>query len=681
VAQAQQITILIPDPDEMMFVAGQNEANIDRIEREFGVKIVARGAELRISGDPSSVARVGDLVGAMRTLSGRDDNLRKPALERLIGDAKEAPVATPQQIREHVATTVTGKRIAPQSENQRRYIEEMRASDLVFATGVAGTGKSYLAVAMGVNALRERKVTRLILTRPAVEAGENLGFLPGDLQQKIDPYLRPLYDALYELMPAERMTRAQERGEIEVAPLAYMRGRAQPIKSSVLTPTGFRAIGSLSVGDLVIGSDGSPTAVLGVYPQGKKPVYRVMTQDGASTLCCGEHLWAVQTPEDRRRGKPLRVLETLEMIGRLRRAHIHRYELPLVAEPVEFEARAVPMDPYALGLLLGDGCITTQTTPSFSTADPELALALEAALPAIELFHKSEFDYVLRRRGGGGRGGVITPNPATAILRDLGLAGSHSSTKFVPAVYLFNSPAVRLAVLQGLLDTDGGPVTQRERSCRIEYTTTSEQLKDDVLFLVRSLGGVAYWRKRLALGRSPGRVRGRDVGYRTDSYVLDIRLPDRVAPFRLTRKAESYTTIGGGRPMRFIDKIEPEGEQETVCISVAAADSLYVTEDFLVTHNTLNEAFIILDEAQNTTPAQMKMFLTRLGYGSQAVVTGDVTQVDLLQGQKSGMVVAREVLRGVEGISFVDFDERDVVRHELVARIVRAYDRHERKPE
>ncbi|HTJ60637.1 MAG TPA: PhoH family protein [Candidatus Saccharimonadales bacterium] len=320
-AQAQQITILIPDPDEMMFVAGPNEANIDRIEREFGVKIVARGAELRISGDPSSVARVGDLVGAMRSLSGRDDNLRKPALERLIGTARESPVATPQQIREHVATTVTGKRIAPQSENQRRYVEEMRARDLVFATGPAGTGKSFLAVAMGVNALRERKVTRLILTRPAVEAGERLGFLPGDLAEKIDPYLRPLYDALYELMPAERMVRAQERGEIEVAPLAFMRGR------------------------------------------------------------------------------------------------------------------------------------------------------------------------------------------------------------------------------------------------------------------------------------------------------------------------------------------------------------------------TLNEAFIILDEAQNTTPAQMKMFLTRLGYGSQVVVTGDVTQIDLADGQKSGMVMAREILRDIEGVGFVDFDDRDVVRHELVARIVRAYDRYERKPE
>ncbi|MDP9274422.1 MAG: PhoH family protein [Chloroflexota bacterium] len=210
----------------MMFVAGDNEANIDRIEREFGVKIVSRGAELRISGEAPAVARVGDLVGAMRTLSGRDQSLRKPALERLISDAKEAPVASPAEMREVIATTVRGKRISPQSENQRAYIEAIRKHDLVFAVGPAGTGKSYLAVAMGVAALRDRKVSRLILTRPAVEAGERLGFLPGDLQEKIDPYLRPLYDALYELMPPERFARATERGEIEVAPLAYMRGRS-----------------------------------------------------------------------------------------------------------------------------------------------------------------------------------------------------------------------------------------------------------------------------------------------------------------------------------------------------------------------------------------------------------------------------------------------------------------------
>ncbi|MEX2047595.1 MAG: PhoH family protein, partial [Chloroflexota bacterium] len=294
-----------------------NEAHIDRIEREFGVKLISRGAELRISGDQGAVTRVSELVTAMRGLSGRDENLRKPAFERLIGDAKQAPIPPQEEMREHVVTTTSGKRIRPQSENQRRYVEAIKRNDLVFAIGVAGTGKSFLAVAMGVTALRERKVQRLILTRPAVEAGERLGFLPGDLRDKIDPYLRPLYDALFELMPQERSARAMERGEIEVAPLGYMRGR------------------------------------------------------------------------------------------------------------------------------------------------------------------------------------------------------------------------------------------------------------------------------------------------------------------------------------------------------------------------TLNEAFIILDEAQNTTPAQMKMFLTRLGYGSQAVVTGDVTQIDLLAGQPSGLLAARKVLEGVEGVAFVDFDERDVVRHELVARIVKAYEKHE----
>ena len=314
-----QITILIPDPDEMMFVTGTNDQNIDRIEREFAVKIISRGAELRISGEPANVARVGELVGAMRTLSDRDETLRKPALERLIDDAKDASVPPAAELRNVIGTTVRGKRITPQSPNQRAYVEAIQKHDLVFATGVAGTGKTWIAAAMGVAALRDRKVSRLILTRPAVEAGERLGFLPGDLTEKIDPYLRPLYDALYEFMPPERFARARERNEIEVAPLAFLRGR------------------------------------------------------------------------------------------------------------------------------------------------------------------------------------------------------------------------------------------------------------------------------------------------------------------------------------------------------------------------TLNEAFIILDEAQNTTPAQMKMFLTRLGFGSQAVVNGDVTQIDLEKGQQSGLVLARQILKGVEGIGFVDFDERDVVRHELVARIVRAYDRFEKQ--
>ena len=128
--------------------------------------------------------------------------------------------------------------------------------------------------------------------------------------------------------------------------------------------------------------------------------------------------------------------------------------------------------------------------------------------------------------------------------------------------------------------------------------------------------------------------------------------------------------------MRFVERIEPAGAAETVCIQVAAADSLYVTDDFLVTHNTLNDSFVILDEAQNTTPEQMKMFLTRLGFNSKMVVTGDMTQVDLPRDQRSGLIVVSDILRGVEGVEFVRFGGDDVVRHQLVQRIVEAYDAH-----
>jgi phosphate starvation-inducible PhoH-like protein len=478
------------------------------------------------------------------------------------------------------------------------------------------------------------------------------------------------------MIDPESIPRLMAAGTIEVAPLAYMRGRAQPLSAKVLTPDGWRPIGELRIGDLVVGSDGRPTPVLGVYPQGRKEIFRVTTQDGASTLACGEHLWTVRTVDGRSHGRPWRVVQTQDMIGKLRHGHVHRFELPLV-DAVEFVPQDIPMDPYALGLLLGDGCLTTSTTPSFSTADEELAVSLGDALPGVALTRKSEVDYVLRRAGGGGRGGVITANPVTAVLRDLGLAGTRSETRFVPPAYLFNSAEVRLAVLQGVLDSDGGPVTQPGRTCRIQYTTCSEKLRDDVMFLVRSLGGVAYWRRRVAQGRNPGLANGREVGYRNDAFVLDIRLPDGVEPFRLARKQAAYDVSGGGRPMRFVRDIEPAGEAETVCIQVAAADSLYVTDDLIVTHNTLNDAFIILDEAQNTTPEQMKMFLTRLGFGARIVVTGDVTQVDLPGGTTSGLRLVREILRDLEDVHFAELSSADVVRHRLVGEIVDAYARYD----
>jgi phosphate starvation-inducible PhoH-like protein len=657
-------------------LAGPGDTIMKTLEQHLDCDVFLRGNVLTLDGADDDVAMARTVVRELSDLVRAGHDIAPGTIEAISSalDRHESP----SRILEDVVWRHRGLRVAPKTVNQKRYVDAIRRSTISVGIGPAGTGKSFLAVAMAVAALSRREVNRIVLTRPAVEAGESLGFLPGDMMAKVDPYLRPLFDALYDMLEPDKVNQHLERGVIEVAPLAFMRGRAQPLSTPVLTPSGFRPIGSLRVGDLVVGSDGLPTPVLGVYPQGRKEIFRLRAQDGASTLCCAKHLWRVATPDDRRRGTPGRVVETREMVGRLRRAHQHRFELPLLEAPVEFEPRPLPMDAYALGLLLGDGCLTTATTPSFTTADRELAVALEAALDGIRLHRKSDVDYVLRHAEGH-RGGVIVANPVTVVLRELGLAGTRTSTKFVPEAYLRNHSAVRLAMLQGLLDSDGGPVTQRGRTCRIQYTTCSGRLRDDVTFLVRSLGGVVYSRRRAAAGRPPGRARGRPVRHRSDVFVMDLRLPDGVEPFRLERKRQLYRRFGGGRPMRFVTAIEPAGEAETTCIQVAAANSLYVTEDFLVTHNTLNDSFIILDEAQNTSPEQIKMFLTRLGFNSKMVVTGDVTQIDLPKDQRSGLLVIGEILKDVEGIEFVRFGGEDVVRHKLVQRIVAAYNEYAEK--
>ena len=660
----------------MVSLLGSGDELLHVIEREFDADIHVRGNEITASGNPAETALVTELFDELIELLRKGTDLTPDAVERAAAMLRAERGERPADVLTVGILSARGRTIRPKTLNQKRYADAIDKHTIVFAIGPAGTGKTYQAMAKAVKALQAKQVNRIILTRPAVEAGERLGFLPGTLYEKIDPYLRPLYDALHDMIDPDSIPRLLAAGTIEIAPLAYMRGRCHPVHTPVLTPDGFRPIGSLTVGDLVIGSNGEPTPVIGVYPQGEKDIYRLTAQDGASTLCSGDHLWAVATRDDRRRGKPLRVLTTREMIGNLRAHHYHRYELPMHSAPVRFPYREVPMDPYALGLLLGGGGLTGSTTPSFAAGDPELARELQR-LPGTEVRPEDKPNYMLNRVTS--PGDVMTlENPVTGAARLLGLNGTRSMTNFVPDLYLYNSAKVRLAVLQGLLDTDGGPVIQRGRTCRVQYTTVSPRLRDDVIFLVRSLGGIAYHRTRPALGRAAHLVKGRPVHRRHDAYIIDIRLPEGIEPFRLRRKRDAYNAAGGGgRPMRYVDSIEPAGTAEAVCIAVAAADSLYTAEDFLLTHNTLNDSFIILDEAQNTSAEQMKMFLTRLGFGSQVVVTGDITQVDLPPGQVSGLRIVQHILDGVEDIHFARLTSHDVVRHRLVGKIVDAYEKYD----
>src|SRR4051794_814717 len=359
-------------------LSGAGDHILRALEGHVDCDLFLRGNVVTLDGDAEPVAGAAVVVRELAELIEQGHEIGEGTIAAVTSalDAHKNPA----EIIDDVVWRHRSRKVAPKTVNQKRYVDAIRRETITFGIGPAGTGKTFLAVALAAAALSRREVNRIILTRPAVEAGERLGFLPGDLMAKIDPYLRPLFDALHDMLDAERVAQALERGQIEVAPLAFMRGRAQPVDQPVMTPFGWCPIGMLRVGDLVTGRDGRPTPVLGVFPQGERDVYRVSAQDGASTLACGEHLWFVTTPDDRKHGKPGRVVETRDMMGRLRRNHQHRYELPLMSAPVEMEARPVPMDPYALGLLLGDGCLTTSTTPSFSTADPELAHALGDAL-------------------------------------------------------------------------------------------------------------------------------------------------------------------------------------------------------------------------------------------------------------------------------------------------------------
>lgn len=207
-------------------VFGQFDAYMKKIERAFGVTVVLREDNLKLLGRESDVQKASRVFKQLFELSRRGNRITEQNVDYAISLTFEEKESAIVEIdRELICHTINGKPIKPKTLGQKRYVDEIRDKMIVFGMGPAGTGKTYLAMAMAITAFKKEEVSRIILTRPAIEAGEKLGFLPGDLQSKIDPYLRPLYDALYQIMGADSFQRNMEKGLIEVAPLAYMRGR------------------------------------------------------------------------------------------------------------------------------------------------------------------------------------------------------------------------------------------------------------------------------------------------------------------------------------------------------------------------------------------------------------------------------------------------------------------------
>lgn len=386
---------------------------------------------------------------------------------------------------------------------------------------------------------------------------------------------------------------------------AYAKGgKAMPLDAKVLTPKGWKQNGDLKIGDEIIDPDGGTASVVGVYPQGEKPCYRVSFSDGTQAECCDEHLWLVNSSQRNSRGLPDRVMTLGEIM-----AFGNRYFIPSV-RPIEFDRyqpKDLPLDPYLLGVLIGDGHFGKKTIELSSTDDFIVSEVRKRIPPTVTMsMRQSCCEWGFKSKDLG------TPNGLAMSIDAIGLRGKRSHEKFVPERYLWNSVETRLAVLQGLMDSDG---YQTDR-IGAEFTTASPQLAEDIAFLARSLGCVVRATTRTPQFRYKGEMKQGRLSYR-----LKISAPDNIAIFRLPRKVKTRRTKPRSTdkaprtPKRAIVGIEFIGMKPQQCIAVNSSRNLYVTNDFIVTHNTQTAVQLIYCAASH-------------GYNC-AIVTSEQTTSDV----------------------------------------------------
>lgn len=434
-----------------------------------------------------------------------------------------------------------------------------------------------------------------------------LPFTLTDGQQNVS---REIFDDLATSHPMHRLL----QGEVGS-------GKAQPLDSLVLTPTGFRPMGDIRVGDEVVVPSGEIALVGGVFPQGVRDVWRVLLSDGSSVECDDEHLWIVGTSRGGHPGQEPKVMTTREIRSDLREADgSSKWYLP-VAVPVDLGSDdRPPLDPYLMGVLIGDGSFRHDLR--LSTRDQDILAAAEAAVaPHCEMaaVPGSACDYTIRPSGP--RGGTRR-NPVIQAVRDLGLWGASPHGEFVPEVYK-NAPVKdRLAVLQGLMDTDG---TLHADGTGISFRSASLRLAEDVAWLVRSLGGRA-------------RVLPEEA-----AFHVSVALPEEFEPFRLPRKAARVRPRPTSSTLRrSIRTVEHVGPKPVQCISVEHASHAYVTDNFTVTHNTmvaLRAMLAVVDSGGQAAMLAPTEVLAQQHHRSITEMMGELAEGGMLGGSDQGTKV------------------------------------------
>lgn len=588
-------------------------------------------------------------------------------------------------------------------------------NDIIFCLGAAGSGKTFLSTAYACQAILTKNKKKITLTRPIIEAADQaMGFLPGP----------------------------------------------QPLSASLATPDGWTTMGEIEIGDKIIGRDGMPTEVLGIYPKGEKDIYKVTTFDGTSTTCCEDHLWYTYTKKEINKSQQGKVRMTKDIICDLKNGIKHF--LPR-NEAVHFDKKDLPIPPYTLGVLLGDGTYCDGHV-RFASADMEVVERVNKEVESLGLYcqqakkqyskawtytlssidgywegirpvkitevktgkeHKFSTNYKALEFANCGKKTLSTrifynrtvkglkyekfgdpwSNPIFAYIKNVGMYGKKAWEKFIPDNYKYSSIQDRIDLLRGLLDTDGS--CRERKNDQITFYTTSLKLVHDVIELVRSLGGKTRLRSRDRRNEPNQNIIARRI-----SYEISISMPENINPFYLKRKADRF--IGKNVSNIEIASIEKIGYGKVQCIKVDNPEHLYLTDDFIVTHNTFEEkinpylmpmydsldelvgkvgsqrdlinksmeiapiaylrgrtfkdTICLLDEAQNCNYAALKLYLTRVGSNSKMIINGDPAQSDL-----RGPVALVDVVKRLEGIAkiaIINFSDKAIVRHPLIEKML-----------
>jgi intein/homing endonuclease len=629
--------------------------------------------------------------------------------------------------------------IEPITENQKLLYQYYDDGKNIFAHGVPGSGKTFCLLYKALRDVLDEKTPyeKIYIVRSLVQTRE-IGFLPGP----------------------------------------------QPLDAKILTPNGWTNMGDIKVGDYVIGRNGKPTKVLGVYPKGKKLVYKITTTENTSTECCEDHLWLTKTFEDKKRKRNGSVKSTKEIIDTFynKNGKLNHY-LPR-NEPIHFPQKELPISPYILGSILGDGSISHSIT--LYNTDKELIEKFNNELedincclsrpsnsnligynikskniknnkPARRILLKNvnngkEIEYYSITEAVKTLGltkheitqrcknnkivneyeyQFLPPlnkwqNPIKDALYKLGLEGKKSYDKFIPDLYKYSCIEDRIELLRGLMDTDGTIKDKFGGSC--SFTTISEQLAKDMIELVQSLGGRATYRTRNRIGEDKKHIvldyKGNErlIITKNISYDLNISLPNDINPFYISRKSSRF------RPQYMhyvgIKSIEPICEKKVQCILVEDPEHLYITDEYIVTHNTeddkknlfeipyknmvkymfqmpsdadfemlygnlksqntisfwctsfirgvtLDNCIIIVDEAQNCSAHESFSVISRCGEDTKIMFAGDIEQSDLTKtNEKTGIIDFIRVIEAMPSFEKIEFGIDDICRSPLVKEFV-----------